>query len=110
MWYRNHLIFTAKVTAKLVIVGERIIYALINHSILLYNDKHYQSIVVFFDSFYLILIMFIIIQQYTKLLKNWNTKFRLQYEYNLCEEWQNMIMCFKFYQDVVYHNMLLLVV
>ncbi len=33
MWYRNHLIFTAKVTAKLVIVGERIVYAVINHLI-----------------------------------------------------------------------------
>ncbi len=36
--------------------------------------------------------MIVILQQYTKVLKNSNNKFRLQYEYNLCEEGQNMIM------------------
>ncbi len=36
--------------------------------------------------------MFLIIQQYAKVLKNSNIKFRLHYEYNLCEEGLSMIM------------------
>ncbi len=61
------------------------------------DNKIYKSIVVSFDSctnywYYLLLMIFVVIRHYTKVLNNSNTKFRLQYRYKLCEEGQNMIL------------------